>query len=150
MVLRYACEECPNRESRVRGRMLLARGRIFQEDWRGGFYPTYQQVCTGRTGHAETVLVEYDPEIVSYEELLAAFWKIHDPTQLNRQGPDVGPQYRSVIFYFSDAQKTKAEASMKTLQERMNGKITTQVVKAAQFWKAEEYHQMYFMKSCKR
>src|SRR3989338_6377264 len=76
--------------------------------------PTYQQVCTGRTGHAETVLVEYDPEIVSYEELLAAFWKIHDPTQLNRQGPDVGPQYRSVIFYFSDAQKTKAEASMKT------------------------------------
>lgn len=108
--------------------------------------PVYEQVCSGKTGHAEAVLVEYDASKISYSRLLEIFWSIHDPTQLNRQGADIGSQYRSVIFYFSERQKAEAELSMKQLQENTGRKIVTQVVKASEFWKAEEYHQCHFLK----
>lgn len=106
--------------------------------------PTYQQVCSDTTGHAEAVQITYDPEKVSYEQLLAVFWKIHDPTTLNRQGPDVGTQYRSAIFYHSDSQKELAEASKQKLSVRRN--IVTQILPATQFYDAEEYHQLYLQK----
>ena len=105
--------------------------------------PSYKDVCNDETGHAEAVLVEFDPEVVSYESLLNVFWSIHDPTQVNRQGPDVGSQYRSVIFYFSASQKKLAEASMKKEQKKHEKKIATRIVKASEFWRAEEYHQDY-------
>ncbi|MBI4176617.1 MAG: peptide-methionine (S)-S-oxide reductase MsrA [Candidatus Aenigmarchaeota archaeon] len=108
--------------------------------------PTYKDVCTGRTGHAEVVQVEFDPKKVSYGSLLKAFWKMHDPTQFNRQGPDVGKQYRSVIFYHSDRQKREAGKSLKEYQKKLKKKIATQVVPAKEFWPAEEYHQRYFRK----
>ncbi len=110
--------------------------------------PTYEQVCTSRTGHAETVQVEYDPTKVSYEVLLDVFWKSHDPTQLNRQGADFGSQYRSVIFYHSSEQKTAAEASKTKLEAsgRHPRPIVTQIVPAPTFWRAEEYHQQYLEK----
>jgi peptide-methionine (S)-S-oxide reductase len=105
-------------------------------------------VCTGTTGHAESVQVEYDPETVSYEDLLNVFWENHDPTTLNRQGPDVGTQYRSAIFYHTPAQEAAARAS----KERLEGSgkyrkpIVTEIVPAAQFYMAEDYHQQYFEK----
>lgn len=110
--------------------------------------PTYEQVCTGETGHAEVVQVEYDPEQVSYEELLEVFWSCHDPTQLHRQGPDVGTQYRSVIFYHTDEQRRLAEASRRKLEEsgRYDRPIVTEIVPASPFYRAEEYHQRYFEK----
>ena len=116
-----------------------------QVGYTGGSFekPTYDDVCSGKTGHAEAVLVEFDPKKVSYEKLLELFWKIHDPTQVNRQGPDVGSQYRSVIFYFSASQKKLAEASMKKEQKKHEKKIATRIVKASEFWRAEEYHQDY-------
>ena len=111
--------------------------------------PTYRMVCSDRTGHAEVVYVEYDPQQVSYDDLLNVFWQIHDPTTLNRQGVDIGSQYRSAIFFYSDEQRARAEASKKHLQQSGNfGRpIVTQVSPAGVFYRAEEYHQRYLEKS---
>jgi peptide-methionine (S)-S-oxide reductase len=109
--------------------------------------PTYGDVCSGATGHAEVIEVEYDPSKVSYEELLEVFWREHDPTQLNRQGPDVGTQYRSVIFFFTPEQEAAAHASKEKAQERFKKPIATQIVPASEFYRAEEYHQRYFEKN---
>ena len=111
--------------------------------------PSYKDVCTDRTGHAEVVEVEFDPTQVGYEDLLDAFFRLHDPTQLNRQGPDWGTQYRSAIFYHSDAQKAQAEAKIAALtaEGRFAPKrIVTRVEPAQTFWRAEEYHQHYLEK----
>jgi peptide-methionine (S)-S-oxide reductase len=109
--------------------------------------PTYEQVCTDTTGHAEVVQVEFDPAVVSYDALLETFWAEHDPTQLNRQGPDVGRQYRSVIFTHSPEQETAAHASKSAHQERSSRPIVTEIAPASEFWRAEEYHQCYFSKN---
>ena len=111
--------------------------------------PTYEEVCTDRTGHAEAVEVEYDPDEISFEELLDVFWNNHNPTTLNRQGPDVGIQYRSAIFYHNDEQKEIAEKSKESLDKsgRFENAIVTQIVPAPTFYKAEEYHQKYFQKN---
>jgi len=110
--------------------------------------PTYEDVCTDRTGHAEVVQVEYDPAKVAYEDLLEVFWNCHDPTQLNRQGPDIGTQYRSVIFYHDDEQKTEAEESKSRMESLglYRRPIVTQIVQASPFFRAEEYHQQYLAK----
>jgi len=110
--------------------------------------PTYKDVCTDRTGHAEVVEVEFDPAKVSYEALLKVFWENHDPTQLNRQGPDTGTQYRTVIFYHSPEQQAAATASKEERQQSGAYKrpIVTQIVPAGEFWRAEEYHQQYLEK----
>ncbi len=111
--------------------------------------PSYKDVCTDRTGHAEVVEVEFDPTQVGYEDLLDAFFRLHDPTQLNRQGPDWGTQYRSAIFYHSDAQKALAEEKIAALtaEGRFAPKrIVTRVEPAQTFWRAEEYHQRYLEK----
>jgi peptide-methionine (S)-S-oxide reductase len=108
--------------------------------------PTYGEVCTGATGHAETLEVEFDPEQVDYDRLLDVFWEVHDPTQLNRQGPDVGTQYRSAIFFHSPEQEAAAAASKRALQERSRKDIVTQIVPASEFFRAEEYHQQYMEK----
>ena len=111
--------------------------------------PTYQQVCTDKTGHAEALQVEFDPKIISYDKLLDIFWQNHDPTTYHRQGPDVGSQYRSAIFYHDEKQKKAAIKSMKALQKSdkyKNKKIHTQIAKAEKFYLAEEYHQKYFQK----
>jgi peptide-methionine (S)-S-oxide reductase len=115
--------------------------------------PTYEEVCTGRTGHAEAVEVIFDADIVSYQELLGLFWSIHDPTQLNRQGPDYGTNYRSAIFYHSDDQKNLAQESMKKLEDSGRfGKrpVVTEIVPATPFYPAEEYHQQFYEKQGKR
>ncbi len=111
--------------------------------------PTYEDVCTDRTGHAEVVQVTFDPAKVSYEQLLEVFWMSHDPTQLNRQGPDLGSQYRSVIFYHDSEQKAEAEESKGRFESLglFRRPIVTQIVPAAPFYRAEEYHQQYFKKS---
>jgi len=108
-------------------------------------YPkvTYNQVCSGKTGYAEAVQIEFDPKKVSYEELLRIFWRIHDPTTLNRQGADVGTNYRSAIFYRNKKQKEAAEKSRKETQMRVRGIIVTEISPAGKFVKAEEYHQNY-------
>ncbi len=108
--------------------------------------PTYREVCTGRTGHAEVLQVEYDPERVSYDQLLDLFWENHDPTTLNRQGPDIGTQYRSVIFGSDEAQLVAAQASRERWQPRFGSLIVTEIVPAERFWRAEEYHQRYLEK----
>jgi len=110
--------------------------------------PNYQDVCTDRTGHAEVVQVTFDPSVVSYEQLLDMFWKKHDPTQLNRQGPDHGTQYRSVIFYHSPQQKQAAERSKERLQAsgRYARPVVTEIAPAGPFYRAEEYHQQYLKK----
>lgn len=110
--------------------------------------PTYREVCFGDTGHAEAVEVTYDPARLSYEDLLAVFWKAHDPTQKNRQGPDIGDQYRSAIFTHSDDQRQAAEASKQALDAsaQLNRPVATQIEPAATFWRAEEYHQQYVAK----
>ena len=108
--------------------------------------PTYEMVCSNNTEHAEVVLIDFNENEVTYEELLSAFWKKHDPTTLNRQGPDVGSQYRSAIFYYDDKQKEAAEKSLNQLQGKLSQKIVTEITKAQKFWKAEEYHQKYFEK----
>jgi peptide-methionine (S)-S-oxide reductase len=106
--------------------------------------PTYEDVCTDETGHAEVAQVEFDPGKVSFEVLVRRFYEIHDPTQLNRQGPDEGSQYRTAIFYHSPEQKAVAEQVTADLnQKRFGGRIVTQIVPAATFWRAEEYHQKY-------
>jgi peptide-methionine (S)-S-oxide reductase len=138
--------------SKVKGVTATAVGYI------GGTLknPTYQDVCSGRTGHCEAVQVEYDPRQVSYEELLAVFWANHDPTTLNRQGPDVGQQYRSAIFYHTPEQKATATASREKQQAsgKYKGKIVTEITPATEFYRAEEYHQRYAEKhgllSCPR
>ena len=110
--------------------------------------PTYQDVCTDRTGHAEVVEVEYDPFKVSYDELLKVFWANHDPTTLNRQGPDIGTQYRSVIFFHTPQQEAAAKAAKERLQASGKYKrpVVTEIVPAADFWRAEDYHQQYLEK----
>jgi peptide-methionine (S)-S-oxide reductase len=110
--------------------------------------PTYEDVCTDKTGHAEVVQVEYDPTQVSYEKLLDVFWSNHDPTTLNRQGPDFGTQYRSVIFHHTPEQKAAATASKERLEKGSKHRrpIVTQIVPASTFWRAEEYHQEYLEK----
>ena len=108
--------------------------------------PTYEQVCTGRTGHAEAVEVTYDPEKVTYDELLNAFWNMHDPTTLNRQGPDHGPQYRSAIFFHDAEQEAAARKSAAVAQRYFDKPIVTEIVAAPHFWPAEDYHQHYFDK----
>ena len=110
--------------------------------------PTYRDVCSGRTGHAEVVEVEYDPSQVSYEALLEVFWSSHNPTTLNRQGPDIGTQYRSAIFYHTPEQQAAAEASKREQQAsgRFRNDIVTEITPASQFYRAEEYHQQYLAK----
>jgi len=110
--------------------------------------PTYRDVCSDRTGHAEVVRVEYDPNVVSYDDLLEVFWTNHDPTQVNRQGPDVGTQYRSVIFYHDEEQERTARASKEKLEQsgRFSRPIATAIEPAAEFYRAEEYHQRYLEK----
>ncbi len=108
--------------------------------------PTYQQVCTGDTGHAEVIQIEFDPKRISYEKLLQTFWKIHDPTTLNRQGNDRGTQYRSVIFYHNEAQKLAAEKSKNAAQAKFQDPIVTQIVPLTKFYRAEDYHQDYYRK----
>jgi peptide methionine sulfoxide reductase msrA/msrB len=109
--------------------------------------PSYRLVCTGTTGHAEVVEVTYDTDQVSYEDLLAVFWKSHDPTQLNRQGPDLGTQYRSVIFYHDQSQQQAAMASLQQQQQSYSRPIATEITQAAPFYRAEEYHQQYLEKN---
>ena len=111
-------------------------------------HPTYKDVCTNRTGHAEAVQVEFDPSVVSYEQLLKIFWENHDPTTVNRQGPDVGTQYRSAIFYHTPEQEAAAEAAKRKLAAsgKFHRPIVTQIVPATTFWKAEDYHQQYLEK----
>ena len=108
--------------------------------------PTYKQVCTETTQHAEAVQIEYDPKQVLYKELLQIFWSCHDPTTLNRQGPDVGTQYRSAIFYHTEEQQKEAEHSKQELQKKTKKTIRTEIVPATSFYRAEEYHQHYLEK----
>jgi peptide-methionine (S)-S-oxide reductase len=109
--------------------------------------PTYEQVCSGTTGHAEVVQVEYDPETVGYDALLEVFFAVHDPTQLNRQGPDVGSQYRSIVLYHDDDQRRRAEAYVEALGGEYDEDVVTEVVPLETFYEAEEYHQDYFAKN---
>lgn len=108
--------------------------------------PNYESVCSKTTGHAEAVELEFDQEKISYEALLNIFWHMHNPTTLNRQGPDFGSQYRSAIFYHSDEQKALAEKTKAENQSRFTEPIVTEITKAPTFWDAEDYHQQYFMK----
>lgn len=109
--------------------------------------PTYEQVCNGDTGHAEVVQVVFDPKKITYEKILAWFWDLHDPTTLNRQGADVGTQYRSVIFYHSDAQKKTAEASKAAAGKQQKDPIVTEITKAVTFYPAPQYHQDYYFQN---
>jgi peptide-methionine (S)-S-oxide reductase len=108
--------------------------------------PTYEEVCTGETGHAEVVQITYDPAIISYEQLMDVFFFLHDPTQLNRQGNDIGTQYRSVIYYKDEAEKAKAEQAIETSKQsgRWQGTYVTELTKFDKFWPAEQYHQGYY------
>jgi peptide-methionine (S)-S-oxide reductase len=128
----------------------LAGVRATAAGYIGGDTPdaTYRQVCGGDTGHAEAVQVEYDPAQIGYEALLDLFWQAHDPTQVNRQGPDVGTQYRSAIFFHTPEQEAAARASKAALEAsgRVRRKIATEIVPAGPFWRAEDYHQQYLEK----
>lgn len=118
-----------------------------QSGYMGGHVegPTYRAVCTGETGHAEVVQVKFDPETLSFKKLLEVFWALHDPTTLNRQGNDVGTQYRSAIFYHSETQRSEAEASKAAFNEStFKGKIVTEIAEASTFYPAEDYHQDYY------
>ena len=106
--------------------------------------PTYKEVCSGDTGHAEVIQIEYDPKVVSYEKLLETFWEAHDPTTLNRQGADTGTQYRSIILYSSEAQKAAAEKSKAEAQKHFGQPIVTEIVPLKKFYQAEDYHQDYY------
>jgi peptide-methionine (S)-S-oxide reductase len=110
--------------------------------------PTYKEVCTDQTGHAEVVQVTFDPAQVSYEQLLEVFWKIHDPTQVNRQGPDFGKQYRTAIFFHTPEQQAKALKSKQALDAsgKLHWPVATEITPAGTFWRAEEYHQRYLEK----
>ena len=109
-------------------------------------HPSYEDVCTDTTGHAEVVQLRFEPDQVSYDELLERFWELHDPTQRGRQGPDVGSQYRSVVFHHSEEQRQVAERSKERVQERFARPVATEIVPASTFWRAEEYHQQYLVK----
>jgi peptide-methionine (S)-S-oxide reductase len=111
--------------------------------------PSYENVCSDKTGHAEAIQIEFDPSMISYEELLNVFWDNHDPTALNRQGPDIGTQYRSAIFFHNSEQEKTAKDSKEKLQNshRFNKDIVTQIIPATTFYIAEEYHQRYFEKN---
>lgn len=111
--------------------------------------PSYEEVCTGGTGHAEVVQIEYDPEITDLEKILDIFWKVHDPTTLNRQGPDVGTQYRSVIFYHTEKQHRKAAESVKQIEDQrlFEDPVVTEIAPLENFYPAEEYHQNYYEKN---
>ena len=111
--------------------------------------PTYKQICSGTTGHAEAVQITFNPDLILFEKLLDRFWSIHDPTQLNRQGPDIGSQYRSAIFYTNETQKNLAQSSLmaKQLQGSFKSEIVTEITQASTFWKAEDYHQRYIEKN---
>ena len=109
--------------------------------------PTYQDVCSGNTGHAEVVQIEFDPNKISFKKILDHFWLCHDPTQLNRQGPDIGTQYRSVIFYFTDEQRVIAEESKNNFQKQLSSKIVTEIIQFTNFFVAEDYHQCYIQKN---
>lgn len=110
--------------------------------------PTYDEVCTGKTGHAETVHMRYVPDEVSYGELLNAFWGMHNPTTPNRQGLDMGSQYRSIIFYYGEEQKKQAEKSKQEQQKKLGGrKIVTEIIPAGRFWRAKGYHQKHMQKN---
>lgn len=109
--------------------------------------PSYREVCSGETGHAEVVQLEYDPAVVSYDELLEVFFTVHDPTQLNRQGPDVGTQYRSIVLYHDDEQREQAEAYVEALDEEYDDDVVTEVEALDTFHRAEEHHQNYFEKN---
>lgn len=111
--------------------------------------PTYEDVSTGTTGHAEVTQLQFDPAVISYEALLDHFWQVHDPTQGERQGPDVGSQYRSIIFYHTPAQQAAAETARERLRAsgKLTAKITTEIRPAGTFWRAEEYHQRYIQKT---
>lgn len=111
--------------------------------------PSYEMVCSGETGHAEVVQIQFDPQIISYEQLLEKFWKKHNPTTLNRQGWDIGTQYRSAIFYHSDEQRRQAVDSLHKMDAHghYDDPVVTEIVPAATFWRAEEYHQKYVQKN---
>ena len=109
--------------------------------------PTYERVCSGNTGHAEVVQVEFDADVIAYDELLAVFFATHDPTQLNRQGPDVGTQYRSIVLYHDDEQREQAEAYVAALDEEYDDDVVTELAPLETFYEAEEYHQDYFEKN---
>jgi peptide-methionine (S)-S-oxide reductase len=136
-------------------RKFWETGTVFSTavGYAGGYTPnpTYEEVCSGRTGHTEAVLVVFDPRAVSYDELLRVFWENHDPTQGMRQGNDVGTQYRSAIYYTSDAQRVAAEASKERFQAQLRaagyGDVTTEIARAGEFWYAEDYHQQYLSKN---
>ncbi len=115
----------------------------------GAVNPTYKEVCTGTTGHAEVVHILYDPAVISFDELLEAFWVAHDPTQLNRQGNDIGTQYRSAIFYHNETQKQQAEAYKKRLNEEKvyDKPVVTEITPFSVFYKAEDYHQDYYSRN---
>lgn len=106
--------------------------------------PSYEQVTTGETGHAESIKIEFDPKVISFETLLEIFWKLHDPTTLNQQGADVGTQYRSAIFYTSEEQKSVAERSKHATQSAFEKPIVTEITKASEFYEAEDYHKNYY------
>jgi len=114
----------------------------------GGHYPnaTYKDVCSGKTGHAEVAEVEFDPSQISYDDLLKVFWENHDPTTLNRQGPDIGTQYRSAIFFYTPEQEAAAKASKEKIQAGYRNKVVTEITPASAFWRAEDYHQQYLEK----
>jgi len=126
----------------------LAGVKSTQVGYMGGTLknPTYEAVCTDRTGHAEVVEVTFDPQVISYHDLLETFWDNHNPTTRDRQGPDVGTQYRSAIFYYSPEQLVEARRSREAAQARFPKPIVTQIVPASDFWRAEEYHQQYLEK----
>jgi len=109
--------------------------------------PTYEEVCSGRTGHAEVVQIEYDPTVISFEELLDVFWKAHNPTTLNRQGADIGTQYRSIILYHNEAQRKAAEQSKEKSARVFSDQIVTEIEPLKKFFRAEEYHQDYYDKN---
>ncbi len=111
--------------------------------------PTYEEVCTGKTGHAEVVQIDFDPATVSFDQLLDKLWDVHDPTTLNRQGPDIGTQYRSAVYYHSPDQEARARKSIARLEEsgRIRNPVVTEVAPFSAFWPAEEYHQRYFEKA---
>ena len=109
--------------------------------------PTYEEVCVGNTNHAEVVLIEYDEAEISFEKLLDNFWNCHDPTTLNRQGPDIGTQYRSIIFYYNDTQKKVSNFSKEEYSKKLKLDIVTEIIKAKNYFKAEEYHQKYIQKT---
>ena len=126
----------------------LAGVKSTQVGYAGGAldHPTYEDVCTDRTGHAEVVEVTFDPQVISYHDLLEVFWNNHNPTTRNRQGPDFGSQYRSAIFFHSPRQEEEAKASREAAQSRFSRPIVTEIVPATPFWRAEEYHQQYLEK----